>query len=625
MFEDRHLYLNGEELDLDEDVAIPINKQVNDIGELKDRQADFTADFKLGATRKNVRLLENAQLVGSKTRIPYTRNAVKYVEGGIEIIPSGYLAVNGYANGYFTCVVYSGVADFFKSIEGLKLSNLNLTDLNHPFNGDVFTATPAGVKWLVFEPSKEGDALQTQKARLENFRPFVSAETLVERIVTAQGWTAEYPAGLFNGWVLCPSLTPNTSAYYAERRLTSPSALKAVALDPTTATTVTDNKGLFNPVGAEVGLSRRGKYRFTISGKFLMTNATKFSLTLRADVNATGGGSDTTTEIASNLNNRVLQDYSVVYEYDTPTVNFYSRLYFVAQAVGSGASMVTYEMSVKVQLVESSFLYGDTVEVASALPDLEQSKYIKTLANMYGLTLQPDTRRKILRMLPFNTLYDNLHKAQDWSDYISPGTESLTYRVGKYAANNLLKYKGSEEVPAGYGDGSIALNDQLLEGSKDMFTLDCKATLDIVYNTKFLALIPVCEKQDGGFYKNNGNNDFRMVLAQQVTDNPIHYNDGGAGGGLTINVPSYYKAYFIGATDSLSFALDLIPKQYSGLQRTLNSSKAITCKAALPLHVLPLVDHLIPVYLSQHAANFYVNKITGWRKDTLCTLELIKL
>ena len=53
MFRNRQLYINGQEAYLDSDEIIPITKQVNNIAELKDRQADFTTDFKIHATRKN--------------------------------------------------------------------------------------------------------------------------------------------------------------------------------------------------------------------------------------------------------------------------------------------------------------------------------------------------------------------------------------------------------------------------------------------------------------------------------------------------------------------------------------------------------------------------------------------
>ena len=53
MFRNRQLYINGQEVYLDSDEIIPITKQVNNIAELKDRQADFTTDFKIPATRKN--------------------------------------------------------------------------------------------------------------------------------------------------------------------------------------------------------------------------------------------------------------------------------------------------------------------------------------------------------------------------------------------------------------------------------------------------------------------------------------------------------------------------------------------------------------------------------------------
>ena len=83
MFRNRQLYINGQEVYLDSDEIIPITKQVNNIAELKDRQADFTTDFKIPATRKNRLILESANLLSSNTFVPYVKNSCTYVEMGL--------------------------------------------------------------------------------------------------------------------------------------------------------------------------------------------------------------------------------------------------------------------------------------------------------------------------------------------------------------------------------------------------------------------------------------------------------------------------------------------------------------------------------------------------------------
>ena len=37
------------------------------------------------------------------------------------------------------------------------------------------------------------------------------------------------------------------------------------------------------------------------------------------------------------------------------------------------------------------------------------------------------------------------------------------------------------------------------------------------------------------------------------------------------------------------------------------------------------LDLLIPIYLAQHNAYFYINKIDSWRKGQPCKIELVKL
>ena len=140
MFRNRQLYINGQEIYLDSDEIIPITKQVNNIAELKDRQADFTTDFKIPATRKNRLILESANLLSSNTFVPYVKNSCTYVEDGIELISDGYIVILSHEKGYFNAAAYSGNADFFKLIDKLKINNLDLSDLNHVWtlNPDLF-------------------------------------------------------------------------------------------------------------------------------------------------------------------------------------------------------------------------------------------------------------------------------------------------------------------------------------------------------------------------------------------------------------------------------------------------------------------------------------------------------
>lgn len=613
MKRNRHLYINGQEVYLDDDETIPLTKQVNNIAELKDRQCDFTQNFKIPATRSNRRIFEHANLLSSQTFVPYVKNSCTYVEEGIELISDGYIIMLNSENGYFNCAAYSGNADFFKLIDKLKLSNLNLSDLNMIFDSGIFVNPNTDCKWLIFEPAKEGDGLATQNASIFNFRPFVKNLRIFKQIIQDQGWSLTGDFDKIEGWHICPSLNADLSSYIAEMRINNQMQNYA-AHGYFNTTIISDNRGLITQTSVRgFQLIRQGKYRFTITGRFLMQNATRMVVR--------GTNSAGTFEVGSNTNNAITQDFELVYEY---THNSGSDT-MVFDALIEGGAGVFYSFSTKLQLIESTVAYNDTISPASILPELEQSKFLKSIANMFGLVFSVDSRKKEVFVWQFDRLLKNIPIAKNWSKYLDQISDVLSYRIGEYAQSNVMKYKELESVPKGYGDGNLFVNNETVDNSKDLFTLDFSACNDVLFKNKIIAYIPVCEKSDGQ-YKNNDSKDARVVLDKFVTGASVTFKSGDQLQGTT-TLTEYYAAYFADTSigKSLAFGYSLIPNNYRLLTQVLNNSKKLDVKMVIPSIEVQNLDHSIPIYLDKYQSYFYINKVTGWQKNKKCSVELIKI
>lgn len=626
----RHLYINGNEVQLDDDEPIPITKQVNNIAELKDRNCDFTTDFKIPATRKNRKIFEHANLFSSQTFTPYVKNDCTYVEDGIELISNGYIVLLSSTDNYFNCAAYAGVADFFKLIDKLKLTSLNLNNLITTVNNTIFTQNLGDLRWLVFEPSKGGDGLSSGGTTIFNFRPFVKLQRLFRQIIEDQGWTLTGDFDKIKGWSVCPTLTPTLSDYFGQVSIVNPMQNTAVPYLNNSAITANGHnmilqKGrnttylLFHP--------RKGKYRYTISGKFLLNTAGTFNVVYIKMAYSGFANAYIETDhstIASNTNFGTVQNFEVVYEYDCTEVNYNYALLFGAGT--SDSTCTIYEFSIKAQLIESPVLYGDTITPASILPDMEQSKFLKSVANMFGLVFNVDSRRRTVNVWQFDRLLSNISKAKDWSNYLDCNDSTLSYRIGEYAQSNEMKYKEIEDVPKGYGDGSLYINDSTLENSKESFVLDFAACNDVLFKNKVISLIPVCEKEEGK-YKNSDDKDARVVLDKAVTGAPFDTNDGSSETGNVMHVTTYQAAFFADVTlgQSLAFGFSLIHENYKALQLVLNKAKKLEVKMNIPAIEIQNLDHSIPVYLKQYQSYFYVNKVNGWTKRKKCSVELIKI
>jgi hypothetical protein len=66
-------------------------------------------------------------------------------------------------------------------------------------------------------------------------------------------------------------------------------------------------------------------------------------------------------------------------------------------------------------------------------------------------------------------------------------------------------------------------------------------------------------------------------------------------------------------------------KYYSDLQKILQNTKILVRYFLLTPRDIAELDLLIPIYLQQHNAYFYINKIDSWIKGQPCKVELIRI
>lgn len=124
----RELYINDRLLDLDEETVIAITFQVNDIGEIKDRQANFSNQFSLPATASNIKNLGFVNLVGSNSFLPYRKTKCNYFQNGVQLVQNGVLIIDGFDGSIFNVTVYSGIYDFFFRLEGKTLRDIDFSE-----------------------------------------------------------------------------------------------------------------------------------------------------------------------------------------------------------------------------------------------------------------------------------------------------------------------------------------------------------------------------------------------------------------------------------------------------------------------------------------------------------------
>ena len=128
------LYLNGKKVEIPPK-AVALNLQVNDLGELKDRQSDYTNRFKLNLTPTNIEVLEHLGIIGNQSTVPYRNITAKWVVDGVELIPNGFAVIKAVTDKgkvqHYDVHVYNNNIDLYKAIEGKSIRDLDWSDINH--------------------------------------------------------------------------------------------------------------------------------------------------------------------------------------------------------------------------------------------------------------------------------------------------------------------------------------------------------------------------------------------------------------------------------------------------------------------------------------------------------------
>ena len=134
------LYLNNTRTELSLPTAFSLTKQINDFGELKDRQATFTNSFELPKTKHNVAFFQGLGIVGNQSRFPYFKIPARIVINSVSVVSDGSTIVQETSDTY-KVVVYDGNIHLAEALGSKTLSELDLSSLDHDLTTGNFSGS----------------------------------------------------------------------------------------------------------------------------------------------------------------------------------------------------------------------------------------------------------------------------------------------------------------------------------------------------------------------------------------------------------------------------------------------------------------------------------------------------
>lgn len=124
------IYIQGNRMELDEPLAFSLTRQINNFGELKDRQATFTNSFEFPKTKNNVEIFNGLGIIGNKSRKQYQNLETRIVVDSVSVVRYGFgILIETSDNYKFN--VYDDNIHLFDAIGNKNLSELDLSELNH--------------------------------------------------------------------------------------------------------------------------------------------------------------------------------------------------------------------------------------------------------------------------------------------------------------------------------------------------------------------------------------------------------------------------------------------------------------------------------------------------------------
>lgn len=612
------LYIGDTLCDLDDDEVVPINKQVNDIAEMQDRQSDFTSQFKIRKTRAMRALFELSGEIGANTIFPYQRQPCRLVQSGVEMITAGNMILDKSDDMYYYVSIYSGNLGFFNDIEGLTIKDVTLANYDWTIAnikaGHDAVALPDYL-FPLCEPSDDSGIAPIRLAgnTIEMYGGytwmFVNVRTIWDLIFSKSGYTCIggiLTDNKFNGLFIPLSSTKITdtdsflySVWWTGYRVAvaEPIAFPGAIL--------------FN--GTEA--FRTGHYIVPYDGtyKFQVYAPTLCTITLQIGA--------AVVETFTVISGGILVDLYEV-EYDANAGD--DLMVWVTAAV---YPFYFYSIAVT-EIEDAAIAYSSTVTPTNHLPAISQQDFLKLICNMFGLIPEVTPRDRTIYFWNYDELYDNIAIARDWSAYLSEREDENEFKFGDYAQNNIMLYRESGDVKIDNGKGIMQINDETLPLEKEVINLPVSTCDEVIVGTTIPTTMSriAFNKYDNkaGTYVQQETIDPRIVFIKRATgreyivwdDEPMVNND------LTIDDPR------IACSLEVAFST-LIPSEknvgYSGLSRLLTKTNLRRIKFNLPVYEVAGLKHYIPIYLSQYRAYFYVNKINNYISGKLCTVDLIQL
>ena len=611
------LILNGINADMYADTFISFTSQVNDISEVKDRQASFTDSFSIPKTPTNIQIMKSLGISSDTSDIPYTKPECRMKIDGFDLIYKGWFNVKDTTDEY-KVYVYSGIINFFKSIENKTIGNdLDLSEINHEKNIDTISAVNPYYRYFIADYNGKThygdniiniDYLQAtasvyylwnkihSDSKLHPTNPFIIKGKLFE-------------SDDFNNIFLTyPKALDSDSIVFIPYFQGSGSQVKKNWSNP-------DPYNL-NNYGRDI-LFQNG----LISGVYTIPEPGRYRITFKLNVTASPIPNDYNYQLKFyyTKNNRNYDFYDRIQ---------YSRLiYNIAGNQGQQPDFVIQEDFEKDDVISFFswwYLNGVTFNALYELhiekvdnPDISFTEefgdflitdFVKEIVNHYGLTIFFEEGSNVVEYLTMDERV-NESAVVDWTDkFISRENES--YVCNSYAQKNGFEYQYNDKE-ATHKNGSIVINNVNLQDYKLCFKSKTYAPefgkVDFRINSDFTYRSDVFKFYEKEVTENEGVK-YKPLQKRYYFIRGEAYNGSVIIGSETLNNSKTATSVFLGSFAQLDWDY-ILSEYYAAYSKILSEGRIHNINLFLTDADILTLDHRKLYYIGQEQQYYIINNL----------------
>lgn len=655
--------IDGEVWSLDLPLDAPaMNYQINNLSELKDRNASYSQRISLPRTTHNEQAFQFSFVVGSGSGVPYMKFPCQLFYEGALISPAGaVLNIVDVSDTSIGVQILGATVDLFDT--------LNNTDAKDPGDGmfllkwytdtmgqtERYLSGPEKVKVLYFwlyatlqkNPNFPPFAMEAirQVSELDKFYPHLNWYDLVTWIFDQAGYSLETDVDLVDR---AEMFLPCTYPVLADH----PEAPKASGVgwirNPPAGTTGVTWRGspgvtLSDPVGGRLLIdSGPGTFNWmtlwdtTITFRLSWTNVSALQKSSVA-VKVTHYKNDGTSAVVLTRSWSSGSSGSASVDIQMEAGEYILVSGTFAMIVNPAGSIdMRFPVSITAPPVPETSpgdkpQPGLTYDLLASTGFKSLGDIVKAFVQLFGLTVDVNPVTKVARAYSVQEFYNRRSSSgKNWSDKLIKGKDTkLTFQLSSYAQSNEMKLEDNKDnnVTDSY---KFSIPDVNLQPTKLLFQIGFLAGLnqrlhdsDITGKTHTLANYPIWTINRGRMENGEMTEttwEYNVLSKPMVVHiDKSDYMRPKVKVGRAFTQVRLYTAHF----KNLNY---YVPKYYDKLiNNILKRPKILQVQILLDSLDIQSLDLFNPIWLEEHGFWFYVSKINNFQAGKIPKVDLIRM